>query len=373
LINIPYGIVNIKGGLNEVGEVAITLDLAMKGSSDLTTENIASNEDGTTNILREIESLSRLVASYERRLGLTNQGTSSNGQRSREIRGTQILNHASDVQGQMQLSPGLLNELRTFKNSLRNTSGNPNTANLTRALDDLFQNRSNNTRPTNPNSTTGEGGALARLSTTTQRSIEEKIRQVTRVPNDPLLPPNTDARTREQQLRSIPSNERGNNNTPTVNEMQVDPSLAPKLSLGKLLAKFVAEPLALTNKFDDVQLIFYPFNKYAGKANTMNISQFIVDTRYFVRQYTRYRTENLSRAANMTLKEFMSFVADTLLDDPAAESYGINSLYGIVRNRTTGEDELVTIRPHTTTRSNTVEFQTDTENHYLLKRRVRLL
>src|SRR5690606_13844571 len=46
-------------------------------------------------------------------------------------------------------------------------------------------------------------------------------------------------------------------------------------SLAKILLLFVGEPLANTQKFDDIQFVFYPFNSYAGYASQINIGNFV--------------------------------------------------------------------------------------------------
>jgi hypothetical protein len=354
-----YGIRNMQAIVDDTGQINITLDLFMKGGNEFLTENIASNEDNTTDILREIGNLARMVSSYERRLGLNNQSSgngNSSHQPTREIRGSQILATAADYQGQLQLTPELLTNLREFRRSL-NTTRSPDARELINLLGQLYNNR------TNPSSSENSGGALSRLSSTTQRSIENKIRQITGggPSSDPFIPPNTSQISRENRIqRRVEPIQRGDN-VQQVGELNVDRSLTTTVSLGKLLINFLGVPLALTNKFDDIQFVFYPFNKYAGMANTLNISQFTVDVRYFVRQYTRYRTETMSRAANLTLKEFLQFIADVIIDDPGAVSYGIYSLYRRVLNRTTGQEELQASN-RSGRQMNSVEFQTEMEN-----------
>ena len=49
------------------------------------------------------------------------------------------------------------------------------------------------------------------------------------------------------------------------------------VSFAKLLLHFVAEPLANTLKFDEVQLIFYPINEYAMWARKLNVGQYPVN------------------------------------------------------------------------------------------------
>ncbi len=49
----------------------------------------------------------------------------------------------------------------------------------------------------------------------------------------------------------------------------------------------------------------------------------------------RFRTESVARAASINLRDFMGFVTSTIIDDPGAIVYGIDSLYHFVRNRDT--------------------------------------
>ena len=357
-----YGIRNMSAVLDEAGQINVTLDLFMKGGSEFKSETIASSEEGTGNVLREIEDLARTITAYERRyFSNTGNGESSGGstshagghQRTREIRGRQILESASDWQTNLQLSPALLTNLREFKQSVQRGSASTTVRPLIDALNQLYGNER-----------TGAGGQEARLLTTTQESIRNKVARMTQGSGDPFLV-TTDTTRRADRFRGrvggVPGTryEQGAANAPRIPDFNID-NLGPLIntvSFGKLLVNFIGVPLAMTHKFDDIQFVFYPFNKFAGKANTMNISQFPVDTRYFIQQYARFRTENAARAANMSLGDFVSFLATTIIDDPGATAYGIHSLYQRVVNRSTGTDTLeVSNRFH-----NSLEFQTQLE------------
>lgn len=345
-----YGIRNIQAAFDDSGQVGITLDLFMKGADELRSVQIASAETGTTEIIREIENLSSLIHAYERRLTPTN----STQVRSPEIRGSQILQNASDYQSHIQLSQEILSNLREFRQSLqrtRNVDRQRVVTPLLNALDNLYRNRTSPSRTSD-----SSGGAVARLSTTTQRSIEEKMRRIATPNNDPFLPTNLERGTRESRLGRLRRTNGSTNTNTAVRQANIDlTNMASHVSLGKLLLNFVGIPLCLTNKFDDVQFLFYPFNAYAGKANSLNISQFIVDTAFFIRQYTRLRTESVSRSANLSLAEFLSFLTSTILDDNGAESYGIWSAFERVFDASTGIESVQG-------RGNQVEFQQRMEN-----------
>lgn len=141
--------------------------------------------------------------------------------------------------------------------------------------------------------------------------------------------------------RGTPSNRSAN---PTgaartqITPRQPDPFQSNEvISLGTLIMAFVARPLAsLKNtassnstlpKFEEVQVIFYNFNNKASLMSHCNISQFPVSTAYFAREYARLRGETVSRAVNMSVAEFMSFLAGKIVDDQMNPAYGIADLY----------------------------------------------
>jgi len=359
-----YGIRNVSFSFDDAGQVNVVLDLYMKGGNEFYTETISQFEDGTENVLKTIERLARDVASYERRLfgtsngssnannGVPNQQSSRRRQGTREIRGVQILESANDWQGRLQLSSDMLQNLRDFRNSLRRQSNIPEVSRLIESLQQLYRDRTSSSRNGND-----QGGALVQLTQTTQRSIESRIAGLSNT-TDQFLPQNTAAiNYQERRMQGRPPRPENSSNTvsgPRVSSLPINTSDIGVVSLGKLLLTFVGEPLALTGKYDDVQFIFYPFNQYAGFANTLNIAQFPVDVRFFIQQYTRYRTESLSRAANMPLKDFLDFLANIIIDDPAAPAYGLGSLYEEVINRQTG---VTTTVP----RGNAVQYQTAME------------
>lgn len=347
-----YGIRNVNFNFDGAGQVNVTLELFMKGSNDFYTQTISQYENGTENIIRTIERLTNIVTSLERRGVVGNARNSGSENRTREIRGVQLLETASDWQSRLRLSSDMVNNLRDLETSLSRHASNENITRLRDSLRQLYQTRTSQTAPDN------NGGSLAQLTTTTQRSIESRFSLLSNTPDlfiaGNIIPENI---TREARNLGRPVYEGGGTGTrPVLREAAINNTYGNNvISLAKLMLVFVGEPLANTHKYDDVQFVYYPFNQYAGFANTINIGQFPVDVRYFIQQYTRYRTENLSRAANMSLKEFVEFVANVLIDDPGAAIYGISDLYQEVRNRQTGE---ITVRP----RGNSIEYQTRLEN-----------
>ena len=112
------------------------------------------------------------------------------------------------------------------------------------------------------------------------------------------------------------------------------PVITGKVSLANLLTSFMGEPLAATGLYDDVQLIFYPFNSYAGMARYLNIANFEIDLDFFTEKYTEYRLQNVSRSGNLTIRQFWTFLVSNIIDDPSAPSYGLRDNNGAIYRRT---------------------------------------
>lgn len=306
-----YGIVNVSMHFDNAGQVNITLSLAMRGASDFRTETISAAETGTGDIIRQVRDLSTQVGELRRRLFQNNSpGT-------REVRGIQILDVAGDANGQLLLTPELRRELSTFSAQLRRNQNNPSAQGLLTALNNLY-------------GAHGQTGQITRLRATIQRNIAEKLQRLSRggveafsAPPTPNYPEGS-AAGRRYITYSGDTRREINEADSILRTLGVRPSI----TLGSLLLAFVGQPLAVSHKFDDIQLIFYPFNSYAGFARTLNIANFQVDTRYFLREYTRYRMENVSRAADMSLQDFLNFISRTIVEDPAAPSYGLRDPSG---------------------------------------------
>lgn len=300
-----YGIINVSMQFDDAGQVNISLSLAMKGANDFRTEVISSDELGTSTILRTVREIASSVGELRRRVFQNNSpGT-------REVRGIQILDAAGDANGQLLLTSTLISELQNFRAALRNTT-NPSAQNLLVQLNNLY-------------GTNGQGGQLTNLRTTIQNNIAQKLQRIARGGAD-VFSANTTGNRSEGRASGIRIVTYDRNSQSSINQAdQILDSLGvlPSITLGKLFTFFIGQPLAMSHKFDDVQLLFYPFNQYAGYASTLNIANFEVDTRYFLQQYTRYRMESINRAANMSLQDFLTFIGRVIVEDPAAASYGL--------------------------------------------------
>lgn len=326
-----YGVQNASYTFDDSGQVNVTLQLYTKGASDLSTEIISSAEDlGIADVIRQIRDLQDLVSSVRQRI--FPQDTTQ-----REVRGLQVLDVAQDALANSVLTKEVRKEIVNFRRNLASREGGPrydDYQKLIKALDDLVQadqlqgGGGGNRRQATPVT----GGAVGRLRTNILSSITQKVEAIktTGTQNDPFFVPEFPpdfhrggvpngrlVAQRQQDSREVQARQS------FMTNFNVGVESGAKVSLAKLLLHFIGVPLAATKKFDDIQFVFYPFNAWAGFASALNIASFEVDLQYFAQELARYRLDNISRSANMSLREFLSFVAQTLLDDPAARSYGL--------------------------------------------------
>lgn len=111
------------------------------------------------------------------------------------------------------------------------------------------------------------------------------------------------------------------------------------VSLANILLTFMGQPFAATGQFDDVQLVFYPFNEYAGFASRINIANFIINVEDFQTKYVEYRLQTLNRSGTFTIRQFWTFITSQIIDDPAQDSYGLQDGRGALYRRPTTESD----------------------------------
>jgi hypothetical protein len=382
-----YGIRNMSIGFDEVGQANIILDLFTRGVNEFATESIGTASERTQRSLQVIQRLAEAIRLLREKVFKNNSsGQNGNGGASKEIRGSQILESASDIENNIKISPELLNNLDEFEKSLKTSSSKPSVAKLLESLRSLYNARTSSKRISASDRSSGNNsGAVLELQRNIQNEIQEKLSKL-KGTYDPFYPPKDFKLPGVEKSGNFPETAIGDLNAVNSNttrfrraartkEAKRDPSSSqtqtrkiPTLdntinaydntffSLGKLLLAFIGQPLAShIDKFSSVQFLFYPFNAYAGYANGLNVSQFMVDTRYFIEQYVKFRTETINRAANVSLNEFMQFIANVIIDDPGAAIYGIDDLYEKTTNRSTGE---IALEP----KGDSVEHQTRLEN-----------
>lgn len=347
-----FQIRNSSFSFRENGIVDINLDLVTLGQSQLSSELIIRNPNANlAAAISELERLQTSLSNYLARTSLLEESTSDRP--SVEIRGTEVLHAASDA-----FSTGFMltgedrRNLDTLISSLAGTVGRgrrrtttaraPILANVRDTLIQIW----------------GGGGvantpAVSRVSMEIRNDVATQINDLRKfclgrpdtgeevswpnegAPIDPLvLAPQNPNVIRHTSLRGLLGADGLTIPTTGARANRLPDYLRPggaygnglhqySVSLATLMANFVAQPLLSTGAYEEVQLIFYPFNENAAFASRMNIGNFEINLGQLADMLIEYRMAHTSRAANMTLSEFWSFINTNFIDNPASTSYGL--------------------------------------------------
>ncbi len=310
-----YGITNSSFSFAEGGAVEITLELAMRGGSDLSTELIdcGANSDSVGNSIRQLRSMQQTLSDLRERV-FNSSGT---GARTREVRGIQALDAAMTATPSFTMTGELRRELTRLRTSLNTSS--PASQGLLIALNNFYN---NGTRTGENNS---EPAIIQQISNSIINGIQEKISRISSAGTDPFLR-DTGRGSRPGGTRAgrVLGTARNSRQLREYQERFSNPG-APtgETTLATLLLHFVGQPLAETQKYDEIQFLFYPFNSKAGYARRLSTANFMVDLGFFAQELARNRLESASNSVAMNIREFFSFLQSVIIDDPAAPSYGL--------------------------------------------------
>lgn len=351
-----YNIINSSFSFKDSGEVEISLSIVMRGATASRTEFISSNPENSGQTLKELEQLQESIAKLRDKIF----GQLGDGSKTKEIRGSQILEAATDVNSFLALGSDLKTSLRKLRYDLRAaTKGKSDLAGLAtqllKDLDAMFDAEGSSKTDKKTGKKTrakGKSGAISQVRNSILKSISDKITKLNET-SDPWLADGlsatnivagkgSSAKGRYINKKSWTGKIKRQNKRLLGEENPNNILRSKEVSLAYLLLHFVGEPIANSRQYDDVQMIFYPFNVNAGAANQINVANFLVDLPYFVSEFARYRLERVSKSGNMSVEQFLHFVQETLLDDPAAKSYGLHDTEGAFYKAVVNDGEVQT-------------------------------
>lgn len=302
-----YRVVNSSFSFTQTGEVKIDVSIWMKGSSDFNVLKIGQGGDSEANqeIVRKLQKTitrAREVLTSKKNPGI------------KEVRGQiDFYSSVEDTLGNLAWIPELKNELMKADKQ----GGLSNLKELRKILVKIFGKDG-----------TGSKKTRKLLDTAIRREIEKRFdlfdRSNARSP-EPLLDPFLDV---DRILRG----EREAKTGTRVFEGEY-------VSLGKLFSIFIGIPLAESGQFDDVQMIYYPFNQHAGRIRGANIAEFAIETKRLKNQLLKYGTAR--KNINLPLRDFIQFVTNNFIDDMSSVNYGLNDIY---RRQKETEDGRTVIR-----------------------------
>ena len=306
-----YGIKNSSFSFEEGGHVEITLELVTKGATDMATSKIAETNE-VLEAVKAIENLTEIVSSIREKI--------SASPLQKEIAGTQFLDSTSDLSLATSLTPEVKAAIGRFlhppaqpaQSTLGAGASDPASV-RSRARRSVSRSRRRRRPKVEPDqdtkeiidvltkllgdSSNGTDGAVGELENALVKSFKAKSNSLSEG-EDPMLKTGLPI---EIQSR-FPSTE--------------------FVSLGKILLRYVAEPLTATGRFDEVQVITYAFNAGAGAMRNANVGSLPIGISKFKEEFKSYTDER--NRFNLTIREFLEYLINSYVDDITQPAYGIS-------------------------------------------------
>ena len=110
-------------------------------------------------------------------------------------------------------------------------------------------------------------------------------------------------------------------------------SIYPRL--GSVITTYVGRPMQAIGKFDEVQLVFYPFNTQAGSMHSYNIASFSLEG--FDQFLTNIKTNNASISCKAFIEELFSSKYAGGPGNPAHVNYGLSEYYTNLKEKLEGK------------------------------------
>lgn len=303
LVREAYGIINSSFKFETAGQVSVNLELFTRGVSELRTIKIAESPDGPVTVLREIKQLADDVARYRKQLRLDPpEGTS------KEIRPFQILDAAERGEFPDLKAVDIKDAITRLRKSLSDKDAKIDQGaadDLTKALKKLYS-----------ADNTGKFDFKTRLENTITMAVKHKFDELEQGA-DPFLPTSDKAPDGPFGKLIDDYNKEPSSKVAGVKKKAV--------SLAKLFAVFMVQPMLSLASIDEAQVFFYAFNDQAGGAAGSNIGEFPIDMPVFFDQYKEHVQRRGSES--VTVEEFLGLVVSSQVDDPRAIVYGMRRFF----------------------------------------------
>lgn len=350
-----YTVTNSSFSFDDVGQVNIILNLISRGVSEMSELSITGEQNELRQQLQHIRAIAEAITQLTSQVYRPRPEGASGDDNREEIRGHQMLGAAGDATNFLILSPELIASYRQLKAALEARSGSGNNRNnaaisLRNKIIELVGDdpNSNATTPRRGNTATERGGFVGQARRTVNSSIKAALELMNRgssrssaTSRDAFFSVLDNRRTTEINGWASAGRQEGVRRSreqtaadegELLNIDESHSSIPKVISLGTIIMSLVAKPLAGmkvngVRKFKEVQVYFYAFNPKAGCMSQYNIAQFPIFTKYFAREYSRYRLQTAGRSATVSITDFMTFLHDKIIDDTMNPAYGINSLY----------------------------------------------
>lgn len=284
-----YRIINSSFTFTEDGQVDVDVKLAMKGSTELYTE-VTTNGEGSASLMPALQKLTAELATLTKELD-------GAGSVIEDVSGRTALAAGSSSSAALRVSQDTLSEIAKFIEDNKKVTAGAGLNAVAKKLQDIF-------------GTNGEDGMIQEISNNANTALARK---------KVVLSNGVDAFAAQFPFTAI------GEDGPNIPQ----PSESGKMgtdyvSLGKLLMTYVGKPLQMSGQFDEVQFVFYSFNRLAGFVRHHNIAQFPIQISAFNDAYKVKSGPTLS----MSLNAFINFVnSEFIMNESVSKVYGLDDMY----------------------------------------------
>lgn len=293
-----YAIKNASYSFDDVGQVKINLELSQLGENQLWLSRISESEKFQS-LQAKIESVRDRIFNLIQDLGIPTEA---------DTRAYQIMNFVDNSTNSDVPDKEINEKISKFISSVKAANPGAKKA-LAQELSDLLEGKVKDRDK-------DIKGLKEQLKNTVLSSMEEKYKGMQENP-DPFLPnPEKDT----EKIRYAKDIKGKITKVPGSDKKRYGVS-----SLAKIMTLFVLQPLRQTGKFDEVQIVYYPFNDYCGNAGGTNIGQFPIDIGTFKK--VMENQVNKKGMRDMTVAEFGKLLNDAFIADPSAIAYGMSNHY----------------------------------------------
>ena len=296
-----YGIVNSSFSFSDAGEVDINLDLAMRGASNIFTANISDSPE-ITDIKEQLEGA---IKTLQEQLKAFRGYDSSIP----DVIGKTIIPAGSSTSSALKADKETREKIQAYINDPNNRG-----TELSTALKNIFGDGKSKSQ-----------GITGEAQSTAKQSFDNKLNYI--------------KEATERQASAFGAQfTTPDSSTPTNRFATSAVTMTPGYTnLGQLMMNFVGTPLAATGNFDEVQFIFYSFNRLAGHVRNNNIAQFPIKIETFEKLFD----EKFKPFKDCSIQQFVSFInREFLQSEFNSDVYGLNGLY----NPDRGENGEVTLK-----------------------------
>ena len=282
-----YMIVNSSFSLQQTGEVKISLSLAMLGATDIVNKNIFANDE----IKSALESFNNELSAFRETIASGQPSEGDNNSLTRPDtasiqQATQVANNAND-------GNKLSESLDRF---IRRANSGPYGIQLERSAKRLQE------------ALEGLKGAKA--------AIFDSVEKIVELEYDPYLS--------YEILRKLEIVNSSGQVTDRGGPRNNSRKISDYISFGKLIMGVIGKDLALTGRFNEVQVIFYNTNNKCGRASAINLANLPIRKAVLKSYLESYINKEIS---TMSIGNLILALSKRFIENKASLIYGFEGIF----------------------------------------------